>query len=186
MNPITVEGQRAGKPAPVLVIWIEGMPVAVETAQAYLRMRDAAAKEGVPLKLLSGWRSNDEQAAIFDAYQRGTGPFAFPSGYSRHQDGAALDLILDDSARAWLERNAGDFGFSRTIPIEPWHWELTHRQAGQITRSLPDAGHESASLGIKVALGLGVAATVGLAVWSRVWERREVWRFVCRSARGGE
>jgi len=23
----------------------------------------------------------------------------------------------------WLERNARRFGFRRTVPTEPWHWE---------------------------------------------------------------
>jgi hypothetical protein len=157
-----VEGWQEGRVVPVSVVEVEGKLVAEDTAHAYLKMREAAASEGLPLRLISGWRSNDEQSTIYASYQRGTGPFAFPPGYSRHQDGTALDLTVDDpQVYDWLERNAGRFGFSRTIPIEPWHWEFTGWRAG---RGIEQPA--SMPLGAKIALGLGITAVAGVIVWS--------------------
>lgn len=129
-----VEGRRAGQVVPVEVVEVEGKPVATATAQAYLAMQAAAAREGVQLRISSAWRTNCEQTRIHAEYLGGTGPFAFPPGYSRHQDGAALDLLVDDPrVLAWLERNAGRFGFAQTIPGENWHWEFSGRSAGSVT-----------------------------------------------------
>jgi hypothetical protein len=45
-------------------------------------------------------------------------------GYSNHQSGSALDLNTSaPGVYAWLSKNAGKFGFKRTVPSEAWHWE---------------------------------------------------------------
>jgi len=162
-----VEGWQEGRVVPVSVVEVEGKSVAEDTARAYLKMKEAAAREGLSLGLISGWRSNEEQSSIHASYQRGTGPFALQPGYSKHQDGTALDLVVDDpQVYDWLERNAGRFGFSRTIPIEPWHWEFTGWRAGQ---GIEQPATGSMPLGAKIALGLGIAAAAG-AIW---WMARD-------------
>jgi hypothetical protein len=46
-------------------------------------------------------------------------------GYSNHQSGEALDLNTAASGvYSWLVNNASRYGFYRTVPSEPWHWEF--------------------------------------------------------------
>ncbi|TNE50173.1 MAG: hypothetical protein EP343_09590 [Deltaproteobacteria bacterium] len=109
------------------VTQIDGKPVEVRTADAFRRMREAAAQDGVNIRINSGFRSNSEQAELYRRYQNGTGNLAARPGHSNHQNGRALDLnTRDASVLNWLNRNAARFGFERTVPSEPWHWEHRH------------------------------------------------------------
>ena len=110
-------------------------------------MRAAAARDGVVLEAISGYRSHDYQLGIFER-KRARGQSveeilhvnAAP-GYSEHHSGRALDIgtpgeppaessFEDTAAFAWLTRHAGDFGFVMSYPranphgivYEPWHW----------------------------------------------------------------
>jgi len=116
-------------------------------ARAWKSMRDAAAADGVELRLLSAFRSVDFQAALLRAkLQKGMPAEEIlrinaPPGYSEHHSGRAVDLgcagtaALDEafeitSAFQWLERHAADHGFRMSFPrdnrqgylYEPWHW----------------------------------------------------------------
>lgn len=99
----------------------------VGTAIAYLRMMAAAHADGVVLTLNSGWRSFEEQAALRAAYDSGARTaIAAKPGASNHQNGRALDIDSGGGTGAgfvWLTANAARFGFKRTVPSEPWHWE---------------------------------------------------------------
>lgn len=115
-------GRRLGA---IDAVVIDGKPVAVRTADAYKRMRDAARRDGVTLRINSGFRSYEEQAALYKLYRQGRGNLAAKPGYSNHQNGRALDLNTSDpGVYRWLSRNARHFGFRRTVPSEKWHWEL--------------------------------------------------------------
>ena len=58
------------------------------------------------------------------------GNLAAKPGFSNHQSGSALDIALVyDGAYAWLKKHAQRFGFRRTVPGEPWHWEFGGRTA---------------------------------------------------------
>jgi murein DD-endopeptidase MepM/ murein hydrolase activator NlpD len=118
-------GKRLG---PIRVVTLDGKPVATSTAQAFKRMRAAAAADGVQLQIVSGFRSYREQEDLYRLYQQGRGNLAARPGYSNHQDGKALDLDTSrPGALTWLERNARRFGFLRTVPSEDWHWEYWPR-----------------------------------------------------------
>lgn len=119
-------------------------------AAAWNAMRAGAAKEGVELLLVSGFRSVDYQRGIWDR-KLAAGQtvdriltVSAPPGYSEHHTGRALDLTalgcepLTESfehlpAFAWLAQNAGRFGFLMSYPrnnphgvvYEPWHWCFT-------------------------------------------------------------
>lgn len=109
------------------VTHIDGKPVESRTARAFEDMRAAAARDGVNIRIRSGFRSNAEQAELYRRYQNGTGNLAAPPGHSNHQNGRALDLNTEDSSVLnWLNRNGSRFGFARTVPSEPWHWEHRH------------------------------------------------------------
>jgi D-alanyl-D-alanine carboxypeptidase len=116
-------------------------------ARAWLSMRDAAARDGVTLLLVSAFRSAEFQAALLrarlakgESIERALQVNA-PPGYSEHHTGRAIDIGtpgcggLDEAfentaAYAWLEREAKSYGFTMSYPrnnaqgylYEPWHW----------------------------------------------------------------
>jgi len=116
-------------------------------AKAWRVMRASAAARSVELQVVSAYRSVEYQEAIVrrkltkglnldDILKVSAAP-----GYSEHHTGRALDLtapgfaVLEEEfenseAFAWLEQNAGRFGFAMSFPrgnphgvaYEPWHW----------------------------------------------------------------
>jgi hypothetical protein len=118
------QGYVHGRPMRIDVIRLDSKPVERHTAQAYRRMLDAATHDGIVLHINSGFRTMEHQHALYRAYQRGRGNLAAVPGYSNHQSGHALDLNTSTpGVLRWLERNGRRFGFRRTVPTEPWHWE---------------------------------------------------------------
>jgi len=116
-------------------------------AAAWRRMRRAAARDGVRLRLISGFRSVRRQANMISdqlAQGRAIGAilrFLAAPGCSEHHAGRALDIgspaTPDLSARfartrefRWLRHHAVRFGFHLSYPrrnphclaYEPWHW----------------------------------------------------------------
>ena len=112
-------------------------------------MRAAAAKDGVTLVPLSGYRSVVRQAAIIREKRAGGETLAevlkwiAAPGYSQHHTGRAIDIGApgkEDLAASfgrttqfrWLKRRAAEFGFTLSYPpandqgigYEPWHWYL--------------------------------------------------------------
>lgn len=137
MNPVG-RGRRAtgyvnGVPRRIRVVPLEGSLVEVRTAKAYLKMKSAAARDGINLDVVSGFRTMDEQRRLYNGWINRLPGFnpAAPPGFSNHQSGIALDLNTQGVSQSvgtgpvynWLARNAGRFGFGR-IPSEHWHWEF--------------------------------------------------------------
>lgn len=94
-------------------------------ADAFVRMRDAAARDGIHLTVVDAYRPYEDQvrlAAELGLYSEG-GLAATP-GTSQHGWGRAVDVATDDATVAWLRANAASFGFVETVPREPWHWEF--------------------------------------------------------------
>jgi D-alanyl-D-alanine carboxypeptidase len=116
-------------------------------ARAWSRMRDAAARDGVELQIVSAFRSVEYQLGIIRRkLERGLGVDAIlrvsaAPGYSEHHSGRALDLgaaglaalgqeFERSAAFAWLSTNAQSYGFRLSYPrgnphgisYEPWHW----------------------------------------------------------------
>lgn len=118
------QGYVEGRAMRIVVTRLDAKPVEVHTAAAYARMRDAAQRDHVRLRIVSGFRTMAHQQALYRAYRRGRGNLAAVPGQSNHQSGHALDLNTSSpGVLRWLERNARRFGFRRTVPTEPWHWE---------------------------------------------------------------
>ena len=119
----------------------------VDAAQAWNRLRAAAARDGVALEAISGYRSHDYQLGIFE--RKLARDQAVPEilqvnaapGYSEHHSGLALDIgspgeppaeesFETTPAFAWLQAHAGGHGFTMSYPRdnpygivhEPWHW----------------------------------------------------------------
>lgn len=110
---------------------------------AFVKMANAAALDGVELVVDSGYRSAAYQRRIYqrkmgegdDFYDIARG--VAPPGYSEHMLGTTLDLVPSKwtfhgtPAEKWLLENGGDFAFVQSYPQrsdrgftwEPWHWK---------------------------------------------------------------
>jgi len=119
-----VTGYRYGSPFKMCVVRVNGKLVQRGTARAYLKMRHAAAQDGVSLYIVSGFRTMKEQRHLYWLYIHGQGNLAAKPGYSNHQSGHALDLnTASPGVYHWLSNHAAHFDFKRTVPSEAWHWE---------------------------------------------------------------
>ena len=109
-------------------------------------MFDAAEKAGDDLRVSSAFRSFDTQASLKTGYAvtygTGANQFSADQGYSEHQLGTAVDIILPTltalttdfektKAYEWLTTNAYKYGFILSYPegnayyqFEPWHWRF--------------------------------------------------------------
>jgi Transglycosylase SLT domain/D-alanyl-D-alanine carboxypeptidase len=100
----------------------QGKPMRPDVALAFDRMAEAAAGDGVNLIVVSGFRSNAEQATLFAAHP--DPKWVAPPGQSLHRLGTELDLG-PSGAYGWLARNAGRFHFVQRYSWEPWHYGFT-------------------------------------------------------------
>jgi hypothetical protein len=120
-------GYTSGAPFPITVVTVDGKPVEVATANAYLAMQAAADADGVDLRIVSGFRTMEQQEYLYGCYVNcscNNCNLAARPGYSNHQSGHALDLNTSSSGvLTWLNARGASFGFARTVPSEPWHWE---------------------------------------------------------------
>lgn len=120
-------GYVQGEPFDITVVTVDGKPVEVQTANAYYAMQQAAAKDGVGIKIVSGFRTMAEQQYLYNCYVTcscNNCNLAAKPGYSNHQSGHALDLNTGAAGvMAWLNAHGEAFGFSATVPSEAWHWE---------------------------------------------------------------
>jgi zinc D-Ala-D-Ala carboxypeptidase len=112
-------------------------------------MLDDALEDGHNIRVLSAFRSFDEQAAVKNqhtfVYGSGANAFSADQGYSEHQLGTTVDIVdtatgatsvsfATTNAYAWLQENAHQYGFVLSYPegnqfyiFEPWHWRFVGR-----------------------------------------------------------
>lgn len=99
-------------------------------AAAWEEMREAAAVDGIDLRLIGSYRTYDSQANAHQKYLNGekSAPVARP-GHSEHGNGLAVDITngavigRDDAEWHWMNANGARFGF-HPISSETWHWEF--------------------------------------------------------------
>lgn len=112
-------------------------------ASTYTAMRDAAAREGIALRITDSYRDYAQQVDL--AARKGlfsNGGLAAVPGTSNHGWGMAIDANVNDPRTlAWMRTNAGRFGWVGQIEREPWHWEyrpdLTGTAPGAASTSMP-------------------------------------------------
>lgn len=118
-----------------------------DAARGWQHLVAAAARDGIVLEAVSGYRGHDYQAGIFErklarglAIDEILAVNAAP-GWSEHHSGLAVDISAPGEppaeesfettpAFAWLDAHAGGLGFSLSYPrgnphgivYEPWHW----------------------------------------------------------------
>jgi hypothetical protein len=98
----------------------QGKPMRPDVALAFDRMAAAARREaGIALIVVSGYRSDAEQAKLFAAHP--DPKWVAPPGHSLHRLGTELDLG-PPGAYGWLHRNARRFGFIQRYSWEAWHY----------------------------------------------------------------
>lgn len=102
-----------------LLIFKDGEGMRPDVAAAYDEMAAAARADGVVLTVVSGFRSDAEQAELFAANPDPT--WVAPPGQSLHRCATELDLG-PSSAYGWLAANAGHFGFVQRYSWEAWHY----------------------------------------------------------------
>jgi D-alanyl-D-alanine carboxypeptidase len=117
-----------------------------EVAAAWLRMKEAAAREGETLAIVSAFRSVARQTELIreklatGASLEDTMVLCAPPGFSEHHTGCAVDIgsrtpgaygkkFDQTTAYLWLRSRAVEFGFRMSYPVgnpffqyEPWHW----------------------------------------------------------------
>lgn len=99
----------------------DGKPMRPDVALAFDRMNAAATRAGRPLVVVSGYRSNAEQARLFAAHP--DPKWVARPGTSLHRLGTELDLG-PPAAYGWLAAHASGFGFKQRYSWEPWHFGL--------------------------------------------------------------
>ncbi len=115
----TTKASGGGYSGPLVHRQGEGMRP--DTAAAFDRMAAAATADGIALIVVSGFRSDAEQAALFAAHPDPR--WVAPPGQSLHRCATELDLG-PDAAYGWLAANASRFGFEQRYSWEPWHFGL--------------------------------------------------------------
>lgn len=148
---------------PDLVDWRdEPFEVRAEVAGQLERLFAAAERDGAGLRLVSGYRSFQTQAEVFDYWRREEGEevaerrSARP-GHSEHQTGLAVDVdgttggcylqecFGETDAGRWVAANAHRFGFVLSYPrgtqertgysYEPWHLRYVGPQLAAAMRA---------------------------------------------------
>ncbi|MHA7666916.1 M15 family metallopeptidase [Mycolicibacterium sp. HS_4_1] len=104
----------------------------------------AAAAEGIPMTITSGWRSPEFQQQLLDDAIQTYGSYNAARQYvqtpqqSKHVSGQAVD-IGGKSADTWLIANGARFGLCQIYANELWHFELATDAHGDCPPLLPNA-----------------------------------------------
>lgn len=101
----------------MLIVAVETGHLQQVAAISYRKMRAA----GLPKGITSSYRTYAQQDALRRLYLRGKGAYALPAGTSMHERGLAIDLPF--LARLWASTKGLAYGWRRTNPREPWHFE---------------------------------------------------------------
>ena len=132
------------------LVSIQGYQLKTDAANNFNQMYAAAQKDGVNLRLTSGYRSPDEQTQIWNSYGcklingrascRGGKSVAVPCSLggsgSNHSTGYAVDIsvgCVNGQSRCntkvynWLKANGGKYNFYNNLPSDPVHWSANGR-----------------------------------------------------------
>jgi hypothetical protein len=98
------------------LVYRQGEGMRPDVAAAFDRMAQA---DGLALLVVSGFRSDAEQAVLFAAHP--DPKWVAPPGQSLHRCATELDLG-PETAYGWLAANASRFGFVQRYSWEAWHF----------------------------------------------------------------
>lgn len=175
INPARVRSRRTGATAAILAVAATGLvlgaapagaapapgfpvPPLTEVAAAgtegldpmlalaYTMAEQEAHAQGVPMSINSGFRTPEEQRAMWEDGLRTYGTpeetrrWVLPPEESTHVTGNAVDIAPREGA-AWLEANGNRWGLCRTFDNEWWHFELVTLPGTGCPARVPDAAH---------------------------------------------
>jgi hypothetical protein len=125
----------------------DGKGMRPDVAAAYDQMAAAAAAAGITLIVVSGFRSDAEQAGLFAAHP--DPKWVAPPGTSLHRCATELDLG-PETAYAWIDANASRFGFVQRYSWEAWHMGFDHPPApcSEAGNSVTGSGQDPAPAGV--------------------------------------
>jgi len=124
-----------------------------ETQAAFNDMKEAAGEEGIPLAIVSGFRSYEEQKTLFEGYVDKDGienaeTYSARPGHSEHQIGEAMDInqisrsFAETAAGKWLAEHCYEYGFILRYPDgktdetgyigEPWHFRYVGKELAEL------------------------------------------------------
>ncbi|WP_144711784.1 M15 family metallopeptidase [Curtobacterium pusillum] len=112
--------------------------------RAVVRATEAAAADGVEVRINSGWRSTRYQRTLLDAAVQEHGSLEEARRWvntperSTHVLGRAVDVGPVDAA-AWMQEHGSDFGLCQTYENESWHFELSTTPGGTCPTMLRDS-----------------------------------------------
>jgi hypothetical protein len=123
------------------LVYRNGEGMRPDVAAAFDQMAAAASGAGISLLVVSGFRSDAEQAALFAAHP--DPQWVAPPGHSLHRCATELDLG-PSSAYSWLAANASRFGFVQRYSWEAWHFGFDRPPApcSEAGNSVSGAGGE--------------------------------------------
>ncbi|MCJ8505756.1 D-alanyl-D-alanine carboxypeptidase family protein [Kocuria flava] len=156
--------------APADLESVEGQQLRSAAAAALRRMQRAAAADGAPFTVVSGYRSHAVQASLYQRYvalygQAQADLISARPGHSEHQTGLAVDIgdpggtcglqtcFERTAAGAWARAHAHEHGFVVRYPAghtattgyayEPWHlrWVGEHVARGMVEQGIPTLEH---------------------------------------------
>ena len=116
-------------PIPVSILPKKGLDLNLR--YRFLAAQAAAKKEGVQLKITSGFRTLSRQKYLFSQAMKKYGSYekaakwVAPAEVSHHPLGLAIDVNYpnDPISAKWLEINGYKFGLCRIFENEWWHFE---------------------------------------------------------------
>lgn len=127
--------------------------LAPEAYEKYVQMSDKAKQEGINMRVISAYRTEDYQRGLYNNKVRTTGKinadnYSARPGSSEHQTGLAVDI---SSTRGtfeytpefkWMQKHAHEYGFILRYPrgkewitgysYEPWHYRYVGEDAARI------------------------------------------------------
>ena len=129
--------------------WLAG-----EAYEKYIEMWDAAKKDGLSMRVVSAYRTEDYQRGLYNNKVRTTGKvyadnYSARPGHSEHQTGLAVDIgstrngVFEYSAEfRWMLQHAHEYGYILRYPkgkewitgysYEPWHYRYVGTDAARI------------------------------------------------------
>nr|WP_237755258.1 M15 family metallopeptidase [Nocardia nova] len=113
-------------------------------AVAYTLAEQQAHSEGVPLSIVSGHRTRDEQERLWEEGIATYGSpgaarrWVLPPDESTHVTGKAIDVGPQQGAQ-WLRDNGNRWGLCQTFTNEYWHFELQTFPGAACPPQWPDA-----------------------------------------------
>lgn len=114
------------------------------TVSNFMKMREAALKDGVDLKVTSAYRSEADQVAIWNKLcgsgtcgsVKAAKPCSKGGNGSNHNSGEAVDINVgcrngqsgcNTKTYNWLKANGSKWGFRNNLPSDPLHWSPSGR-----------------------------------------------------------